>query len=238
MTHILTHTQTHISSPTLPHIPLHTKNPLYHQNLTYPKKNLPRYMCSIQNFCIHHQNNNMGTYEQLNQLTYIANNLSIQQLHTQIATHIPPDTLVNTSKKWSKVNYPNTPILNETSTPQLPNYQTNLPLRFHPQFSYYTYGSFKNPKEILPGTWRREKAGHGIYSYKGLSISKRLHGHQNILCAEMIATHETLCIINNQYLNEPAYIFTDSLNVLYLLNTQIKHLTLHNSHPTKSHWPS
>jgi ribonuclease HI len=47
----------------------------------------------------------------------------------------------------------------------------------------------------------------------------------------MIAIHKTLRIINTQYPNEPAYIFTDSLNVLYLLHTQIKHPTLHNSHP-------
>ena len=47
----------------------------------------------------------------------------------------------------------------------------------------------------------------------------------------MIAIHKTLQIINTQYPNEPTYIFTDSLNVLYLLNTQIKHPTLHNSHP-------
>ena len=47
----------------------------------------------------------------------------------------------------------------------------------------------------------------------------------------MIVIRKTLRIINTQYPNEPAYIFTDSLNVLYLLNTQIKHPTLHNSHP-------
>ena len=47
----------------------------------------------------------------------------------------------------------------------------------------------------------------------------------------MIAIHKTLRIINTLYPNEPAYIFTDNLNVLYLLNTQIKHPTLHNSHP-------
>ena len=47
----------------------------------------------------------------------------------------------------------------------------------------------------------------------------------------MIAIHKTLRIINTEYPNEPAYIFTDSLNALYLLNTQIKHPTLHNSHP-------
>jgi hypothetical protein len=47
----------------------------------------------------------------------------------------------------------------------------------------------------------------------------------------MMAIHKTLQIINTQYPNEPAYIFTNSLNVLYLLNTQIKHPTQHNSHP-------
>ena len=88
-----------------------------------------------------------------------------------------------------------------------------------------------NPKEIYPRERRRERVGHGIYSPKGLNISKRLHGHQNILRAEMIAIHKTLRIAGTQYPNEPAYIFTDSLNVLYLLNTQIKHPTLHNSHP-------
>ena len=77
----------------------------------------------------------------------------------------------------------------------------------------------------------REKAGYGIYSPKGLNIPKRLHGHQNILRAEMMAIHKTLRIINTQYPNKPAYIFTDCLNILYLLNTQIKHPTLHNSHP-------
>ena len=141
LTHIPTYTQTHISSPTLP-----------------PELNIPiKEPFSIQLFCIHHQNNNIGTYKQLNQLTYISNNLSIQQLHTQIVTHTPPNTPVNTSKKWSKLNYPNTSILNETPIHQLPNYQINLSLKFHPQFSYYTDGSFKKPKEILPGTWRREK---------------------------------------------------------------------------------
>jgi hypothetical protein len=130
----------------------------YEEPTIPPELNIPRKEpSSIQIFCIHHQNNTIGTHDQLNQLTYIANNLSIQQLHTQIATHTPPGTLVNASKKWSKLNYPNTPLLNVTPIPQLPNYQTNLPLKFHPQFSYYTDGSFKKPKEILPGTWRREK---------------------------------------------------------------------------------
>jgi ribonuclease HI len=146
--------------------------------------------------------------------------------------HPPPlNTAVNPSKKWAKSNYPNAPANYNIPIPQLPNYQTNLPLKFHPQFSYYTDGSFMKPKEINPGEWRRKRAGYGIYSPKGLNISKRLHGHQNILRAEMMAIHKTLRIINTLYPNEPAYIFTDSLNVLYLLNTQIKHPTVHNSHP-------
>jgi ribonuclease HI len=86
------------------------------------------------------------------------------------------------------------------------------------------------PKEIAPREWRRERVGYGIYNPKGLNIANRLYGHQNILRAVMIAIHETLSIINTQYPIEPAFIFTDSLNVLYLLNTQIKHPTLHNSH--------
>jgi hypothetical protein len=50
----------------------------------------------------------------------------------------------------------------------------------------------------------------------------------------MIAIHETLSIINTQYPSEPTFIFTDSLNVLYLLNTQIKHPALHDSHPDQT----
>jgi ribonuclease HI len=46
-----------------------------------------------------------------------------------------------------------------------------------------------------------------------------------------MAIHKTLRIINTQFPNQPAVIFTDILNVLYLLNTQIKRPTLHNSHP-------
>ena len=170
----------------------------------------------------------------MNQLTHTTNNLQILQIHTQIAPPTPINTTVNPNKKWSKLNYPNIVANNYIPIPQLPNYQTNLPLKFHPQFSYYTDGSFVNPKEITHGVWIREKTGYGIYSPKGLNIIKRLHGHQNILRAEMIAILKALRIINKHYPNEPAYIFTDSLNVLYLLNTHIKHPTLHNSHPDQT----
>ena len=53
--------------------------------------NIPRKeLSTLQILCIHHQNNYIRTYEQLNQLTHIVNYLSIQQLYTQIATHTPP----------------------------------------------------------------------------------------------------------------------------------------------------
>ena len=83
-----------------------------------------------------------------------ANNLQILQNHTQIAPPTPPNTTVNPSKKWAKLHYPNPRQHNNISTPQLPNYQTNLPLKFHPQFSYYIDGTFIKPKEIAPGVWR------------------------------------------------------------------------------------
>lgn len=40
-----------------------------------------------------------------------------------------------------------------------------------------------------------------------------------------------MCIL---YQNEPAYIFTDYLNCLYVLNTQIRHPTQQNNHADKS----
>ena len=154
----------------------------YEEPTIPPELNITRKEAStLQIFCIHHQNNNIGTHEQMISLKDIVNNLQILQSHTQIAPPTPSNTTVNSSKKWSKSNYPNIRPYNNIPTPQLPNYQTNLPLKFHPQFSYYTDGSFMKPKEIAPGEWRRERAGYGIYSPKGLNIANRLHGHQNIL---------------------------------------------------------
>ena len=81
-----------------------------------------------------------------------------------------------------------------------------------------------NPMKLPLGYGEKKELDMvSIYSPKGLNIAKRLHGHQNILRVEMIAIHKTLRIMNTQYPNESAFIFTNSLNVLYLLNTQIKH---------------
>lgn len=46
--------------------------------------------------------------------------------------------------------------------------------------------------------------------------------------------HHTLTIINKNFPNEPAHIFTYCLNGLYVIENQIEHLTLHNNHPHKT----
>jgi hypothetical protein len=49
----------------------------------------------------------------------------------------------------------------------------------------------------------------------------------------MVAVHHTLQLLTTTYRDEPTHIFTYYLNVLYLLNTQIKHPTLCNIHTNK-----
>ena len=49
-----------------------------------------------------------------------------------------------------------------------------------------------------------------------------------------MAIHATLKIINVEHPNEPTHIFTDCLNGLYVIKTQIKHITLHNNHLDKT----
>ena len=48
-----------------------------------------------------------------------------------------------------------------------------------------------------------------------------------------MVVHHTLQLLTITYHDEPTHIFTDCLNVLYLLNTQLKHPTIHNGHPYK-----
>ena len=49
-----------------------------------------------------------------------------------------------------------------------------------------------------------------------------------------MAIHHTLKLSIREYQDEPAHIFTDSLNSLYLLITQIKHPSLHTNYPDKT----
>jgi hypothetical protein len=66
-----------------------------------------------------------------------------------------------------------------------------------------------------------------------MKISKQLLGLQNILSAKLTAIHHIIIIITENFPNKPAFIFTDSLNFLYLIHTQSQHPTLHNNHHDK-----
>ena len=49
-----------------------------------------------------------------------------------------------------------------------------------------------------------------------------------------MALYDTVNLSPELYHNEPVHIFTDSLNSLYVLNTQIKHPSLHTNYPNKT----
>jgi hypothetical protein len=70
------------------------------------------------------------------------------------------------------------------------------------------------------------QAGYGIWNpLLKTNLPQRLIGLQNILHAEISVIHHTLQILTQEFPNEPAHIFIDSLNSLYLINIQIKHPT-------------
>jgi ribonuclease HI len=124
---------------------------------------------------------------------------------------------------------------NHDPSPQLPNFSQNQHKKFPPQFCYYTNGSFTPPKKLSENIWEPARAGYGIWNpLLKINTSRRLIGLQNILRAEISAIYHTLLILNQEFPQEPAHIFTDSLNSLYLINTQIKHLTQQNNHPDKT----
>ena len=128
---------------------------------------------------------------------------------------------VNKSKKWNTLTYPTTNLPPNNATTSLPNYETNKPLKFPLQYYYYIDGSFLLLQQIND-SWTREQAGYGVYNQsKHLELVVRLPGLQNIFRAELIGIHTTLKKIKEEYSNEPAYIFTDCLNGLYVIEMQI-----------------
>ena len=176
------------------HIPADT---ITYEEPTIPTEmNKPRVEPStIHILCVHHNNNNIGNIEQMNTLNTIFNNLHVPQVHTQIAPPTPPNTQVNKSKKWNALVYPTTnpPIYDEI--PSLPTYENNKPLKFSPQYCYYTDGSFLPPQQV-DNRWIREKTGYGVYNqYKSLELAIRLPRLQNVFRAELMAIQATLKII-------------------------------------------
>ena len=121
-----------------------------------------------------------------------------------------------------------------TYTPLLPFTHTTTP-KFSLEYCYYMDGSFIPPKQIDEITWLLEIAAYGVSNvHKHIEISKRLSRLQNILRAELMAFYDTIKLSLELYHNEPVHIFTDSLNSLYLPNTQIRHHSLHHNHPNKT----
>ena len=123
---------------------------IIHEEPTIPLElNKPRVEPStIHILCVHHSNNNVGNIEQINALNKKFNNLLIPLVHTQIVPSTPLNIQVNKSKKWNAITYPITNLPQNNETPSLPHYETNKPLKFLPQYCYYTNGSFLPPQQI------------------------------------------------------------------------------------------
>jgi hypothetical protein len=140
----------------------------------------------------------------------------------QIAQPTPPQTKVQHHKTWNILLDPSFPIY-PTHPPQpFPTYTVALPLKFPPEYSYYIDGSFYPPKQIAPNRWKPETASYGVYNpIKDIQISERFPGLQSILRAELMAIYTVIKLSITSYIDEPIYIFTDSLNSLYLINTHI-----------------
>jgi ribonuclease HI len=119
--------------------------------------------------------------------------------------------------------------------PQLPNFPQIHQPKFPQQYCYYTDGSFTPPKKQANGFWDPTQAGYGIWNpLLKINLPQRLIRLQNILRAEISTIHHTLQILTQEFPDELAHIFTDSLNSLYLINTQIKHPMQQNNHPDKT----
>ena len=162
--------------------------------------------------------------------------MQIPQYYLQKTPPTPPNTIVNKNNKWNKTSYPPHNDITNRHISNLPNYEINTILKFPPQYSYYTDGSFIPPKKTRDRHWKKEKTGYGIYNptKPEIQISKRLPGLLTIFRAELMTIHKTLKIITTKYPHKPAHIFTDCLNCLYVTNTHIKHPTHHNNHADKT----
>ena len=102
---------------------------------------------AIQILCIHHKTTTIGTLASLQQIsTYVIN----PDIIIQIALPTPPNTKVHNNKIWNTL--PNPPSRNPdiNTTHPFPNYTFALPLKFPPDYSYYTDGSFTPPIQISP----------------------------------------------------------------------------------------
>ena len=117
-------------------------------------------------------------------------------------------------------------------TPLPTKYYYSHPLKYHPQQSIYTDGSFIPPTKYVEGRMKGNTARSGVYSpNNNTRIAKRLPCYQNILRAEINAI--LIAIKTIQATQIDTHIFTDNLNSKYLINNHIQHLTSQHHHPNK-----
>lgn len=101
-------------------------------------------------------------------------------------------------------------------------------LKFKTQQCIYTDGSFIPPYKNGKGN----TAGSGVYyPTHNLHITKRLPCLQNILRAELNAI--LIAIQGTQHHTQDTYIFTYSLNIVYLIHNHIRHPSSQHNHPDK-----
>lgn len=120
------------------------------------------------------------------------------------------------------------PITQTLNTPLITNVKRWLPPKYPPPLCYYINKAFKPPNEIINKHWKCEKIGYGIYSpMNGFKITKRLPGLPKNPTSKIMNILHILQLLTTTYRDELTHIFTKCFNVLYLLNTQIKHPTMH-----------
>jgi ribonuclease HI len=219
------------------HVSIHfTLDTITYIELTIPpelNKEPRKETLALRILCIHHKTTEINIANLETKLIQITTKLQINPPYIKPPPPTPENVKVHKHPKRNKAPYP--AHITQITPPQLPNFpQTQIP-KFPPQYCYYTNGFFTPPKELTENIWEPTRAGYGIWNpLLKINISQRLIRLQNILRAEITAIFHTLFILNQEFPHEPAHIFTDSLNSLYLINTQIKHPTLQNSHPDKT----
>ena len=205
----------------------------YHTPLTPPNhKQTHIEKLAIQILCIHHKKTTIGDLLDIQQINDYCPNIP---LLIQIVQPIPSNTKVQIHKTWHMLPNPPPLLYTYNNTNPFPNYTFALPLKFPPEYSYYTNGSFKPPKQILANNWRPETTAYGIYwLIKNIQILEQLSRLQNILRAELMAIYMVIKLSTTIYTKKPIYIFTDSLRSLYFINIQIRHPSKHTNHPDKT----
>ena len=92
----------------------------------------------------------------------------------------------------------------------------------------------QNKPEIDTGRRKKQVTEYITQPNQKYKYKKDYHDYKQVFRTVLMAIYKTLRIITTKYPNEPAYIFTDCLNCIYVINTQIKHPTQQNNHADKT----